>query len=119
MGPYILPSDDVLAYICHFTLLLIYILAAYTRFGTLLTDDMGKKELYGMRELSLLSSALVVGVLVFGVLMVVFPADDWLIDTFGLSEEGYVEHRPGNGHLHGANIPFPDDGVELTSKQNY
>lgn len=79
MSPYVYDIDDVLCYLSMYILLLIFMLAVYTRFSNLLSDAtsediVGKKEIFAFKELVGLAAALVTFVFAFAFLTAMMEA---------------------------------------------
>lgn len=71
-APYIDTSDDVLAYVAHWTLLMVFILAAYTRFRNVSRWEYKMHEVYAWDSLILIAWGLISFVLILSVLMAIW-----------------------------------------------
>lgn len=72
MAPYEFPMDDILAYIAHCVLLIIFLLAAYTRFSNIVTnitseDVVGNQEVYLWEDLVVVASYLVLFIFIIAI----------------------------------------------------
>lgn len=125
-SPYIEDIDDVLAYCANLTLLVIFILAAYSRFGNLIEKAYGGRpqtEVAWLTELVQAASILIFAVMILasvtGVLEVKHaidhPGEKWELDHL-CSSEG-TKHPDDPEDMHDMGLPSaPTPEVEDLSK---
>lgn len=125
LAPYEFDYDDVLAYLANCMLLIIFLLAAYTRFSNIITnisseDIVGDKEVFLWKNLVIVASYLVLFIVVFAFASAMYESK---LIWQNVSDECVVDNieivaRSGNMELISLNALNDDDviGADRTSK---